>query len=147
MCCLGLSSFSFKEQTSFNFMTEVTVHSDFGAQVNKVSHCLHCLPIYLPWRDGTDIMILVFWMLSFKLGFSLSFFTFIKRLYSSSCFLLLGQKMKSPTHVRLSATPWTVANHVPPSMGLSRQEYWSGLRFPSPEDLPDPGIEPRFPAL
>ena len=44
-------------------------------------------------------------------------------------------------------TPWTVAYQVRPSMGFSRQEYWSGLPFPSPGDLPDPGIEPRSPAL
>ena len=43
--------------------------------------------------------------------------------------------------------PWTVAYQAPPSMGFSRQEYWSGLPFPSPEDLPDPGIEPRSSAL
>ena len=43
--------------------------------------------------------------------------------------------------------PWTVAHQAPPSMGFSRQEYWSGLPFPSSGDLPDPGIEPRFPAL
>ena len=52
--------------------------------VKKVSHCFHCLPIYLPWSYGPDAMILVFWMLSFKPTFSLSFFTFIKRLFSSS---------------------------------------------------------------
>ena len=51
------------------------------------------------------------------------------------------------THARLSATPWTVAYQAPPSMGFSRQDYWSGLPFPSPEDLPDPGIEPRSPSL
>ena len=45
------------------------------------------------------------------------------------------------------ATPWTVACQAPLSMGFSRQEYWSGLPFPSPGDLPDPGIEPRSPAL
>ena len=45
------------------------------------------------------------------------------------------------------ATPWTVAHEVPLSMGFSRQEYWSGLPFPSPGDLPDPGIEPMSPAL
>ena len=39
-------------------------------------------------------------------------------------------------------TPWTVAYQAPPSMGFSRQEYWSGLPFPSPGDLPNPGIEP-----
>ena len=43
--------------------------------------------------------------------------------------------------------PWTVAHQAPPSMGFSRQEYWGGLPFPSPGDLPDPGIEPRSPAL
>ena len=43
--------------------------------------------------------------------------------------------------------PWTVAHQVPPSMGFSRQEYWSGLPFPSPGDLPNPGIEPRSPTL
>ena len=49
--------------------------------------------------------------------------------------------------VRLFVTPSTVAYQAPPSMGFSRQEYWCGLPFPSPGDLPDPGIEPRYPAL
>ena len=44
-------------------------------------------------------------------------------------------------------TPWTVTRQAPLSMGFSRQEYWSGLLFPSPGDLPNPGIEPGFPAL
>ena len=44
-------------------------------------------------------------------------------------------------------TPWTAAYKAPQSMGFSRQEYWSGLSFPSPGDLPDPGIEPRSPEL
>ena len=44
-------------------------------------------------------------------------------------------------------TPWTVACQAPLSMGFSRQEYWSGLPFPPPGDLPDPGIEPGSPAL
>ena len=46
-----------------------------------------------------------------------------------------------------SATPWTVAHQVPLSIRFRRQEYWSGLPFPSPGDLPYPGIEPRAPAL
>ena len=45
------------------------------------------------------------------------------------------------------ATPWTVACQASLSMGFSRQEYWSGLPFPSPGALPDPGIESRSPAL
>ena len=65
-------------------MAAITICSDFGAPQNKVWHHFHCFPIYLPWSDGPDAMILVFWMLSFKPTFSLSFFTFIKRLFSSS---------------------------------------------------------------
>ena len=57
------------------------------------------------------------------------------------------RKVKSLRRVRLFATPWTVVYHTPPSMGFSRQGYSSGLPFPSPEDFPDPGIEPRSPTL
>ena len=56
-------------------------------------------------------------------------------------------KVKSLSRVQLLVTPWTVAHQAPPSMEFCRQEYWSGLPFPSPGDLPDPGIEPRSPAL
>ena len=55
--------------------------------------------------------------------------------------------MKSLSHVRLFATLWTITHQAPLSMGFSGQEYWSGLPFPSPGDLPDPGIEPRSPVL
>ena len=55
-------------------------------------------------------------------------------------------KVKSLSHVQLFADLWTVAYQAPPSMGFSRQEYWSGLPFPSPGDLPNPGMEPS-PAL
>ena len=56
-------------------------------------------------------------------------------------------EVKSLSRVQLFATPRTVAYQAPPSVEFSRQEYWSGLPFPSPGDLPDPGIEPRSPAL
>ena len=55
--------------------------------------------------------------------------------------------VQSLSCVRLFVTPWTIAHQAPPSMGSSRQEYWSGLPFPSPGDLPDPGIEPRSPIM
>ena len=45
------------------------------------------------------------------------------------------------------AIPWTIARQAPLSMGFSRQEYWSGLPFPTPGDLPNPGTEPESPAL
>ena len=57
------------------------------------------------------------------------------------------EKAKSFSCIQLFVTPWTVAYQAPSSMGFSRQEYWSGLPFPSPGDLSDPGIEPGFPAL
>ena len=56
-------------------------------------------------------------------------------------------EVKSLSHVQLFATPWTVACQAPLSMGFSRQEHWSRLPFPSPGDLPDPGIEPGSPTL
>ena len=56
-------------------------------------------------------------------------------------------KVKSLSRVQLFVTLWTVAYQAPLSMGFSRQEYWSGSPFPSPGDLPDPEIEPGFPAL
>ena len=55
--------------------------------------------------------------------------------------------MKLLSRVWLFATPWTVASQAPPSMEFSWQEYWRGLPWPSPGDLPDPGIEPRSPTL
>ena len=50
-------------------------------------------------------------------------------------------------HMPVFVTPWTVAHQAPLPMGFSRQECWSGLPFPSPGDLPDPGIEPGSPTL
>ena len=71
------------------------------------------------------------------LGFGCSF---------SSCFGGDGGGLVAKSCLTL-VTPWTVACQAPLSMGFSRQEYWSGLPFPSPGDLPDPGIEPGSPAL
>ena len=56
--------------------------------------------------------------------------------------MLVRKKVKSLSRVQLFVTPWTVAWLAPLSMGSSRQEYWRGLPFPSPGNLPDPGIEP-----
>ena len=70
-----------------------------------------------------------------------------------SCRLMREQLSEGESEVKLLscvhlfATPWTVIYHAPLSMESFRQEYWSGLPFPSPGDLPDPGIKPRSPAL
>ena len=80
-------------------MAALTICSDFGAQKSKVSHYFHCFPIYLPWRDGTEAMILFFWMLNFKSAFSLSSLTLIKRLFSSSS--LSAIRLASSAYLRL----------------------------------------------
>ena len=63
ICCC---SFSSKEQASFNLVTAVTIHSDFGAQENKVCHCLYFTPFYFPWSDGTGCYGFDFLILTFK---------------------------------------------------------------------------------
>ena len=68
-------------------------------------------------------------------------------LVRDSLYIWVKVKVKSLSCVRLFATPWTVAYQALPSMRFSRQECWSGLPFPSPGDLLDPGIEPRSPVL
>ena len=72
-----------------------------------------------------------------------SIFTFKRKLHT---ILHSGYSVQWLSRVRLFATPWTVACQDPLSTGFSRQEYWSGLPFPSPGDLLDPGIEPMSPA-
>ena len=74
-------------------------------------------------------------------------------LWRSACFMVqlshpyMKVKVELLSRVQLLATPWSVARQAPLSMGSSGQEHWSGLPFPSPGDLPNPGIEPWSPAL
>ena len=77
-------SFPSKEQVSFNFIAPVPICSDFGTQENKICHCFYFFPFCLPWSDRTRCHDLQFFNVEFKRSFSLSFFTFIKRLFSSS---------------------------------------------------------------
>ena len=75
-------------------------------------------------------------------------FKIILKLQAQTIFIHgMKVKVKLLSHVQLFATPQTVAYQAPASMGFSRQEYWSGLQFPSPGDLSDPGIEPESPAF
>ena len=76
----------------------------------------------------------------------LSFFLFLTSLSEGHALVGHGGGLVAKSCLTL-ATPWTVARQVPLSMGFSRQEYWIGLPFPSPGDLPDPGMEPRSPPL
>ena len=84
------------EQASFNFMVATTICSDFGAPKNKV---FHCFPIYFPWSDGTEFHDISFLNVEFKPVFTLSSFTFIKRLFSSSS--LSAIRVVSSAYLRL----------------------------------------------
>ena len=81
-------------------MAAVTIFSDFRAQENKVSHCFHCFPSICHKVMGMDAMTFVFRMLSFKPAFSVSSFSFIKRLFGSSS--LSAIRMVSFAYLRLS---------------------------------------------
>ena len=87
-------------------------------------------------RDGGDC-----WAAVYRVAQSR---TRLKRLSSSSS--SSSEPVKLLSHVRLFSNPRTVAHQAPPSMEFFRQEYWSGLPFPSPGNLPDLEIEPRSPA-
>ena len=78
-------------------------------------------------------------------GIRLHLILCIQRVWNTA--LHMTVKVKSLSRVQLFVTPWTVAHQAPPSMGFSRQEYWSGLPFPSPGNLPNSGIEPGSPAF
>ena len=80
-------------------MAAVTICSDFGAQENKVSYCFHCFPSICHEVMEPDVMILVFWMLSFKPAFSFLSFIFIKKLCSSSS--LSAIRVVSSAYLRL----------------------------------------------
>ena len=71
--------------------------------------------------------------------------SFVFGLFYTVCVCVCA-RTSALSHVRLFATPLTVAPQASLSMGFARQEYWSGLLFPSPGDLPGPGIEPVYPA-
>ena len=68
-------------------------------------------------------------------------------MYGCETWTIEKAEVKLLNCVQLFGIPWTVAHQAPPSMGFSRQAYWSGLPFPSPGNLPDPGIKPRSPTL
>ena len=83
-------------------MAAVTICSDFGAPPNKVWHCFHCFPSISHEVMGLDAMILVFWMLSFKPTFSLSSFTFIKRLLNAEYIMLNAQLDEEQTGIKIA---------------------------------------------
>ena len=103
-----------------------------SAPKNKVSHCFHCFPIYLPWSYGTRCHNLSFLNPSYKPTFSFSSFTFIKRLFSSSLpSAIQFSSVQSRSRVWLFATPWITARQASLSITNSR----SSLRLMSIESV------------
>ena len=104
------------------------------------------------WKNQITISVLLIGITSCHNRTQIQYIFFKLPLNSDVCLLYnyscqsLRSEVKWLSRVRLFATPWTVAYQAP-SMGFSRQEYWSGLPFPSPGDLPNPEIEPGSPAL
>ena len=147
-------------------MAAVTICSDFGAPQNKVWHCFCCFPIYFSWSDGTrcnrasKIGSSQFWSVC---GIEIERLNLFQRcgynnpnkytMIRNCCegvinwYIVCFGMRKSLSHVWLFVTAWIVACQAPLSMGFSKQKSWGGLPFPSPWALPDPGIEPRSPAL
>ena len=78
---------------------------------------------------------------SYRVPVSVLYIKFLKNYFSCS----FNWKWKLLSRVQLFVTPQTIASQAPLSMGFSRQDYWSGFPFPSPEDLLDPGMEPKSP--
>ena len=118
------------EQASFNFMAAVTTYSDFGAQENKVWHYFHCFPVVCHDFNGPDAMIFLFLMLSFKPTFSLSSFTFIKRLFCSLLSAISVVSSASPEKAMAphwSSLAWKIPWMEKPgrlqSMGLLRVQH------------------------
>ena len=115
--------------------------SNFREEMSSLSHSVVFLYFFaLIAKEG--FLISHCYSLELCIQMLISFLFFFSQLFAS-----LKVKVKLLSRVQLFATLWTVALQAPPSMGFSRQEYWSGLPFPSPGDLPDPRIKPRSPAL
>ena len=97
--------------------------------------------LFLLWLSSISLYIHTTSCLSIHL--SMTFIHILAILNSAAMNIQMKVKVQLLSRVRLSATPWILNYQAPLSTGFSRQEYWSGLPFPSPGYLPDPGIEPR----
>ena len=120
-------------------LTGWEVCSDWGAASLKLLESQASFSSMVPSNFPRD--------LPFSTASVVSFRDMSLKLLQLASLLILSVKVKSLSSVRLFVTPQTVTYQAPPSQGFSRQEYWSGLPFPSPADLPNPGIEPKSPAL
>ena len=125
-------------------MAAVTIGSDCEAQEIKVCHCFHFSPFYLPWSDRTGGMILVFSMLNFKPAFSFSFFTLIKRLFSSSSLSVI--RVVSSAYLRLLIFLLAILIPACDSSSLAFHKRYSAYKLNKQGDNTQPCFTP-FPIL
>ena len=137
-------------------MAAITICSDFGAQKNKVWYCFYCFPIYFPWSDGTRCHD-SFPNVELLANFSLSFITFIKRLFSSSS--LSAIRMVSSAYLRLLISPGNLDSclYFQPSIShdvlcthISYKAlcFWEAASvFHAPETKPDTSYKRSVPCL
>ena len=125
-------------------MAIVIICSDFGAQENKVCHYFHCFSIYLPWSDGIKCHGLSFWNVEFEARFSLSSFTFIKRLFSS--FLLSVIRVVSSAYLRLLIFSQKILIPAYASSSLAFLMIYSAYKLKKEGDNIQPWCTP-FPIL
>ena len=158
--CLWLALVAFSIKTCFLSMAHDTCldtekrGSSLPSTLTLLQHLhRHPYPVWQVWRTSLYSLqcSLIFEMfpeprVCLEHPDPLSFLSDLYQWTMSGLLSLLPWKWKW-SRVQLFATPWTVAYQASQSMGFSRQEYWSGLPFPSPGDLPDPGIEPGSPTL
>ena len=108
--------------------------------------------------EGNQVSVFIFYQIMYRCSFFSSPKHFIEPIqkglpgysimeYKRTLFSSVSEWVKSLSCVWLSTTLWAIACQAPLSVGFFRQEYWSGLPFPSPGDLPDPGVELRSPTL
>ena len=146
-------------------MAAVTICSDFGAQTNKsLTLFPHLFPMkwwdQMPWSSFSECCVQLFetpWTVAYQAPPPMEFsrpeywsglsFPSPRDFPTQRSNLGLLHCRQTLYHLSHLATPWTMVCQDPLSMGFSRQEYWSGMPFPSPGDLPNAGIEPRSPAL
>ena len=112
-----------------------------------ITGSLCCLMAFVQFRFPHTLYLVSTNLTSFSMSFLVCFWGIFDPLnFVNSC-CTTWSEVKLFSCVWLFATPWTVAYQAPPSLGFSRQEYWSGLPFPFPGDLPNPVIEPGSPVL
>ena len=132
----------------WQFLVKLNVHLPYDPVTGLLNICPRKVEIYV--HSKTCVLIFIVALFVIEQNWKWQEYFLVITLSKPWCIHTMERArvpaVLSRSVVSDSATPWIVAHQAPLSMGFSRQEYWSGLAFPTPEDLPDPGMEPAPPA-